>query len=76
MAGSIQERFDKLTQDDDLSLEEFQQYLDEVVPRFVKFTRDGIQSEPEEFKEAMTKGEWMEEFQSFVDYLDGENSST
>jgi len=72
--STIQDRFDELTADDDLSVEEFEQYMKELTPRFFTFHRKMVEANPEEYKTAMSKAEWIEEFQAFVDTLDGEKT--
>lgn len=70
--SSIQDRFDELTADEDLSTEEFEQYMKEFTARFFAFHRGQQADSPEEFKTAMSKAEWFEELNAYVDTLDGE----
>lgn len=65
--------FEDMTGDTDLDTEGFKAYLDEAVPKFYVFYTEAQKTSPNEFQSAMTKTEWMEEFNAYVETLDGNN---
>lgn len=72
MVGTLEKHMNELEQDADCDLDQFGAWMLQIVPRFMTFHKEMAKSVPDEFKDSMSRKEWMEEFQGFVDFTDGQ----